>query len=172
MNCLFLNFKTTLTEMKAKEDFNQTNKLEIVKDDQIVIIDGVAGRYWWKGQNQRTLQVGLFPRSLLDPQRKLTAEDISLPIKNSFIHTGHMSAQGNQKNWGNPASIDSIFLSNPMDPPDLIEGSNTSLTPEDTKPVQIVNSILPNQNNNNNNNNLINLIGRFTKLFKLCKSLN
>lgn len=44
--------------------------------------------YWWKGQNQRTFQIGLFPRCLVDPMRKKQGEDISKPLQNSFIHTG------------------------------------------------------------------------------------
>jgi activated CDC42 kinase 1 len=42
---------------------------------------------------------------ILDPQRRLNSDDISLPLKHSFIHTGHMSATANQI-WGYPDKID------------------------------------------------------------------
>jgi activated CDC42 kinase 1 len=92
--------------MKAKQSFAQDDKLQIECDDRIVIVEGGSDRYWWKGQNGRTLLVGHFPRAILDPLRKLNSDDISLPLRNSFIHTGHMSAGQNSKSWGNPAKID------------------------------------------------------------------
>jgi len=143
--------------MRAKDNFSQENKMEILKNDQITVIDGSAGRYWWKGQNQRTLLFGLFPRAILDPQRPVTTDDISLPLKNSFIHTGHMSATGREKNWGNPATIDQIFLSNPLDPPDFIDDSIVDQIDEPGRrqPVEIVGNIF---SKTNNQNNLINLI--------------
>jgi activated CDC42 kinase 1 len=48
-----------------------------------------AELYWWKGQNQRTFDIGQFPRCFLDPMRKKVVEDISTPLQNSFIHTGN-----------------------------------------------------------------------------------
>lgn len=48
--------------------------------------------YWWKGQNQRTFQIGDFPRCIGDPQRRLANQDISKPLRNSFIHTGAVKA--------------------------------------------------------------------------------
>lgn len=50
--------------------------------------------------------------------RGIISQDISKPLKNSFIHTGHGSPFG--KSWGSPAIIDEVYLNNPMDPPDLI----------------------------------------------------
>lgn len=44
-------------------------------------------------------------------------EDISKPLHNSFIHTGHGSAFG--ESWGSPAYIDDMYLKNPMEPPDV-----------------------------------------------------
>lgn len=149
--------------MRAKENFHQEDKLEILKNDQITIIEGAASRHWWKGQNQRTLLFGTFPRAILDPQRQLNSEDISLPLKNSFIHTGHMSAQGTDKNWGHPGTIDEIFLNNPMDPPDLIDDSNSDskfkLDTYNSRPVEIVPSLLSNPTANQPN--LINLSGNY-----------
>ena len=95
-----------IIEMKSKDDFSREGKLEIKRGDKIVIVDGNAQNYWWSGQNQRTLEVGRFPRALLDPQRKINSDDISMPLKNSFIHTGHMSANTKEKSWGDPSKID------------------------------------------------------------------
>lgn len=110
--------------MRAKESFKQENKLEIERGDMIRIIEGDAEKYWWKGQNCRTQLVGYFPRVMLNTQRKLNSEDISMPLRNSFIHTGHMGISSNEKTWGNPGKIDDLFLRNPLNPPDLLEDLN------------------------------------------------
>lgn len=51
--------------------------------------------------------------------RPKISEDISKPLQNSFIHTGHGSAFGDS--WGSPSFIDEMYLKNPMDPPDILE---------------------------------------------------
>lgn len=104
--------------MKALDKQDEPGKLRIEEGDQIAIVDGKADLYWWKGQNQRTFEIGLFPRCLVDPKRPKIPEDISKPLKNSFIHTGHGSAFG--ESWGSPAYIDEMYLRNPMEPPDVI----------------------------------------------------
>lgn len=50
--------------------------------------------------------------------RRKDPSDISKPLKNSFIHTGHGDPYG--ESWGSPAEIDEVYLRNPMDPPDLL----------------------------------------------------
>ena len=57
-------------------------------------------------------------RCLVDPMRPKQSEDISKPLQNSFIHTGHGSAFGDS--WGSPAYIDDMYLRNPMEPPDVL----------------------------------------------------
>lgn len=104
--------------MKALNRFDEPDKMNIEHGDQIVIIDGRPENYWWKGQNQRTFQVGVFPRCLVDPMRKKQPEDISKPLENSFIHTGHWAPFG--KSWGSPHYIDDVYLRNPMEPPDVV----------------------------------------------------
>lgn len=64
--------------------------------------------YWWKGQNQRTFEIGVFPRLIADRQKPLKTDDISKPLRNSFIHTGHGDISGNS--WGNPGHIDEYAL--------------------------------------------------------------
>jgi serine/threonine protein kinase len=131
---------TKIIEMRAKSDFEQESKLAILRNDVITIIEGNASFYWWKGQNKRTLHVGQFPRLILDPERKLRGEDISLPLKNSFIHTGHAGISGKDgKTWGNPGKIDEIFLKNPLNPPDLLENiEDDAINEQDEKEYAIV----------------------------------
>ncbi|KAI4479907.1 hypothetical protein M0804_010646 [Polistes exclamans] len=54
----------------------------------------------------------------IDPMRKKQPEDISKPLENSFIHTGHGAPFG--KSWGSPIYIDDVYLRNPMEPPDIV----------------------------------------------------
>uniref|UniRef100_A0A670ZMS9 Activated CDC42 kinase 1 n=2 Tax=Pseudonaja textilis TaxID=8673 RepID=A0A670ZMS9_PSETE len=78
-----------------------------------------AENYWWRGQNKRTLKVGQFPRNTVTSVAGLSAHDISQPLKNSFIHTGHGDTNP-QQSWGFPDKIDDLYLGNPMDPPDVL----------------------------------------------------
>uniref|UniRef100_A0A8C3STP5 non-specific protein-tyrosine kinase n=1 Tax=Chelydra serpentina TaxID=8475 RepID=A0A8C3STP5_CHESE len=78
-----------------------------------------AENYWWRGQNKRTLKVGQFPRNTVTSVAGLSAHDISQPLKNSFIHTGHGDTNP-QQCWGFPDKIDELYLGNPMDPPDVL----------------------------------------------------
>lgn len=110
--------KNVTPVMKALNKQEEPDKLKIIEGDEIAIIDGSAELYWWKGQNQRTFEIGIFPRCLVDPMRPKQPEDISKPLDNSFIHTGHGSAFG--ESWGSPSHIDEMYLKNPMDPPDVI----------------------------------------------------
>ncbi|XP_011138174.2 uncharacterized protein LOC105182451 [Harpegnathos saltator] len=110
--------------MKAVNAFEEAGKMSIESGDQIVIIDGRSENYWWKGQNQRTFQVAHFPRCLVDPMRRKQPEDISKPLENSFIHTGHGAPFG--KSWGSPSFIDDVYLRNPMDPPDILVATSTA----------------------------------------------
>ncbi|CAL7942057.1 unnamed protein product [Xylocopa violacea] len=104
--------------MKAVSNFAMAGKMTIDQGDQIVILDGRPENYWWKGQNQRTFQIGLFPRCFVDPMRRKQPEDISKPLENSFIHTGH--GRPFEKSWGSPTHIDDVYLRNPMEPPDVV----------------------------------------------------
>ncbi|KAL2097919.1 hypothetical protein ACEWY4_007126 [Coilia grayii] len=111
--------ETMPTDMRALQDFDEPDKLQIQMDDVITIIEGRAENYWWRGQNKRTLKVGQFPRNTVTSVAGLSAHDISRPLKNSFIHTGHGDTNP-QRCWGAPDKIDDLYLSNPMDPPDVL----------------------------------------------------
>lgn len=119
----FSNLKDYLAEMrplvlKAQQKIDEEGKLKIDIADTIAVIDGRPENYWWKGQNQRTFDIGLFPRCITELPRPMNTNDISKPLRNSFIHTGHGSVEG--KSWGSPAFIDDVYLKNPMDPPDVL----------------------------------------------------
>ena len=65
-------------------------KLEVLDGDQIAVIDGRPDFFWWTGQNQRTFDIGIFPRCWTEPLRRRNGEDISRPLRHSFIHTGEL----------------------------------------------------------------------------------
>nr|XP_061790807.1 tyrosine kinase, non-receptor, 2b isoform X3 [Nerophis lumbriciformis] len=111
--------ETMPTDMCALQDFEEQDKLLIQLDDVITIIEGRAENYWWRGQNKRTLKVGQFPRNVVTSVAGLSAHDISRPLKNSFIHTGHGDVNPHRC-WGFPDRIDDLYLGNPMDPPDVL----------------------------------------------------
>ncbi|KAM9126673.1 activated CDC42 kinase 1 isoform 4-T4 [Pangshura tecta] len=107
------------TDMRALQDVEEPEKLHIQMNDVITVIEGRAENYWWRGQNKRTLKVGQFPRNTVTSVAGLSAHDISQPLKNSFIHTGHGDTNP-QHCWGFPDKIDELYLGNPMDPPDVL----------------------------------------------------
>ncbi|XP_060900284.1 activated CDC42 kinase 1-like isoform X2 [Labrus mixtus] len=111
--------ETMPTDMCALQDFDEADKLHIQVNDVITIIEGRAENYWWRGQNKRTLKMGQFPRNVVTSVAGLSAHDISRPLKNSFIHTGHGDSNPHHC-WGFPDRIDDLYLGNPMDPPDVL----------------------------------------------------
>uniref|UniRef100_A0A3B4TQE1 Activated CDC42 kinase 1 n=1 Tax=Seriola dumerili TaxID=41447 RepID=A0A3B4TQE1_SERDU len=123
--------ETMPTDMCALQDFDEADKLQIQINDVITIIEGRAENYWWRGQNKRTLKVGQFPRNVVTSVAGLSAHDISRPLKNSFIHTGHGDSNPHRC-WGFPDRIDDLYLGNPMDPPDVL-GVDLSAT----RPTQL-----------------------------------
>ena len=119
--------------VKAVQSFTEENKLAIDVGDTIIVIDGKPEHFWWRGQNQRTFDIGDFPRKTVLNVAGKKAKDISKPIKNSFIHTGHGSHNG--KTWGSPAQIDDVYLRNPMTPPDLAGNAHANgSSPYDNTP--------------------------------------
>ncbi|XP_069574332.1 tyrosine kinase, non-receptor, 2b isoform X2 [Brachyistius frenatus] len=111
--------ETMPTDMCALQDFDEPDKLLIQVNDVITIIEGRAENYWWRGQNKRTQKMGQFPRNVVTSVAGLSAHDISRPLKNSFIHTGHGDSNPHHC-WGFADRIDDLYLGNPMDPPDVL----------------------------------------------------
>lgn len=96
-------------------DSSYRKVLNCAIDDRILVIDGQPEKYWWKGQNQRTFEIGWFP--LCSTRWLARKKDyISKPLKNSFVHTGHCGPDGK---WGTPKFIDKMYLKNPLVPDDL-----------------------------------------------------
>ncbi|KAL1462490.1 hypothetical protein WDU94_014320 [Cyamophila willieti] len=115
-------FLTRLTPpiMRATQnshDMDEEGKLYITEGDQIVVIEGDPENHWWRGQNLNTMNIGYFPRNIVDPMRPKKGDDISRPLPNSVIHTGHGDPWG--KSWGSPSHIDPLYLT-PLDPPDVL----------------------------------------------------
>uniref|UniRef100_A0AAV2L7I0 Activated CDC42 kinase 1 n=1 Tax=Knipowitschia caucasica TaxID=637954 RepID=A0AAV2L7I0_KNICA len=125
--------ETMPTDMRTLQDFEEEDKLQIKMNDVITIIEGRAEHYWWRGQNRRTLRMGQFPRHVVTSVAGLSAQDISRPLKHSFIHTGHGDTDPH-RSWGFADRIDSLYLGNPMDPPDVL-GS----TPAEARPTKLPN---------------------------------
>lgn len=96
-------FPETLQATQSFHEDNDPDKMTLEEGDKIAVIDGRTDNYYWNGQNQRTFSIGLFPRSVTVPQRKRLPDDISKPLRNSLIHTGHGSIH--QKSWGSPSFI-------------------------------------------------------------------
>eukprot|EP00058_Branchiostoma_floridae_P028405 XP_002613896.1 hypothetical protein BRAFLDRAFT_262126 [Branchiostoma floridae] len=95
-------------------------KLPMDTGDIITIIEGRAENYWWRGQNRGTLQIGQFPRNLVVPKSGRVIADISKPLKDSFIHTGHGAGDTKAEQWGHPDHIDDA--PSPVTPPVFDEG--------------------------------------------------
>uniref|UniRef100_A0A8D8YH53 Activated CDC42 kinase 1 n=1 Tax=Cacopsylla melanoneura TaxID=428564 RepID=A0A8D8YH53_9HEMI len=115
-------FLTRLTPpiMKATQnshDMDEEGKLYITEGDQVVVIEGDPENHWWRGQNLSTMNIGYFPRNIVNPMRPKKGDDISRPLRNSVIHTGHGDPWG--KSWGSPSHIDPLYLT-PLDPPDVL----------------------------------------------------
>uniref|UniRef100_A0A3Q3LVT7 Activated CDC42 kinase 1 n=1 Tax=Mastacembelus armatus TaxID=205130 RepID=A0A3Q3LVT7_9TELE len=101
--------ETMPTDMRALQDFEEEDKLQIKMNDIITIIEGRAEHYWWRGQNRRTLHIGQFPRHVVTSVAGLSAHDISRPLKHSFIHTGHGDTDPH-RSWGYADRIDRLMI--------------------------------------------------------------
>ncbi|XP_071839623.1 uncharacterized protein [Apostichopus japonicus] len=119
-------------EMRAIQTLKleESDKLDLEEGDVVTVIEGSADQAWWKGQNRRTRKVGKFPRKIVTSlSGTLSTVDISIPIRNSFIHAGHGGIDGDT--WGQPERIDDLLMM-PMQPPDDI---GEDQLPEDLKPA-------------------------------------
>uniref|UniRef100_A0A673YSA7 Activated CDC42 kinase 1 n=1 Tax=Salmo trutta TaxID=8032 RepID=A0A673YSA7_SALTR len=123
--------ETMPTDMRSLQDFEEPDKLQINMNDIITVIEGRAELYWWRGQNRRTLRVGQFPRHVVTSVSGLSAQDISRPLTHSFIHTGHGDTDPH-RSWGHADRIDSLYLGNPMDPPDVM-----GMDPSTARPTKL-----------------------------------
>ena len=104
---------TTLQSLTSPSSSTSTNGrkfLLIQAGDKIQVIEGEAEHYFWSGQNQRTFEIGHFPRCILKPlSSSPTKQDVSLPLKHSLRHAAHGGLPG-ENSWGDPSSLDPLDL--------------------------------------------------------------
>ncbi|XP_067828164.1 non-receptor tyrosine-protein kinase TNK1 isoform X2 [Heptranchias perlo] len=98
-------------EVKALQDFSEAGKLKMQNNDTITVIDGRPELVFWRGQNKKTLQVGLFPQACVAASVNRSAPVISCPLKNSFVHAGHGDIDP-RRSWGFPEKINEKSSSN------------------------------------------------------------
>lgn len=87
--------------------------MKIEQNDTIAIIDGRPELKFLKGQNQRTFEIGTFPRNILEVlrfNRHGTLNTISRPVHGTLQHMAHGSTAG--PSWGSPAFLDSSYNGN------------------------------------------------------------
>ncbi|VUZ49625.1 unnamed protein product [Hymenolepis diminuta] len=101
--------KTRPSEVVATQNFDEADRMDVMAGDRILVIEGRAANFWWRGQNRRTGEIASFPREIVHLQRSLQTQDISRPIENSFVHVGHHGFEG--RAWGHLDRIDPAFLS-------------------------------------------------------------
>ncbi|XP_055854029.1 activated Cdc42 kinase Ack [Episyrphus balteatus] len=86
--------------LKAIKPFHEANKLDIEVNDIIAIVDGRPELKFIKGQNQRTFEVGIFPRNILEKRK---VNDLIRSSNDGLrqVGGGHGSPFGFC--WGGPA---------------------------------------------------------------------
>ncbi|XP_030636356.1 non-receptor tyrosine-protein kinase TNK1 [Chanos chanos] len=93
-------------EVRAVRDFSEPKKLTLQTNDLVTVIDHGLELCEWKGQNQTTLAVGLFPATLAAPSLTVPGGPsvISPPVRGSLQHTGHGDVKP-ERSWGTPERI-------------------------------------------------------------------
>lgn len=93
--------------VRATSSYLADGRLTIDQGDIIALIDERPDLRYIKGQNQRSFDIGTFPRNIVE-LIKHKHPDISRPINESVRHTGHGSVLG--ASWGNPTFLDPAYL--------------------------------------------------------------
>nr|XP_036225045.1 uncharacterized protein LOC106624598 isoform X1 [Bactrocera oleae]XP_036225046.1 uncharacterized protein LOC106624598 isoform X1 [Bactrocera oleae]XP_036225047.1 uncharacterized protein LOC106624598 isoform X1 [Bactrocera oleae]XP_036225048.1 uncharacterized protein LOC106624598 isoform X1 [Bactrocera oleae]XP_036225049.1 uncharacterized protein LOC106624598 isoform X1 [Bactrocera oleae] len=89
---------------KAARSYREENRLQIDAGDTLAIIDGRADLKFIKGQNQRTFDIGVFPRSTLEKQ-KHTNSDLIQPMHESIRQSGGHSGSPFGFCWGGAGAM-------------------------------------------------------------------
>lgn len=87
-------------------------RLKIEQNDTIAVVDGRPELSFIKGQNQRTFEIGTFPRNILEVlrfNRHGTLNTISRPVNGTFQHSAHGAATMFGPQWGSPSFLDSSY---------------------------------------------------------------
>ncbi|XP_013180719.1 PREDICTED: serine/threonine-protein kinase MARK2 [Papilio xuthus] len=69
----------------ASLSYHKQGQMTIEAGDAIILIDKRPELHWWKGQNIRTLEVGLFPSTLVSIAKSKNVTSIKKPITSSPI---------------------------------------------------------------------------------------
>ncbi|XP_042328278.1 non-receptor tyrosine-protein kinase TNK1 isoform X2 [Sceloporus undulatus] len=95
-------------EVKASQELMEPGWLRLEANDAITVIEGSPDSSTWRGQNKRTLKVGIFPSSTVAAEETAAsagAPRISLPIRSSFVHLGHGDTDP-ERGWGAPDRLE------------------------------------------------------------------
>ncbi|XP_054656395.1 non-receptor tyrosine-protein kinase TNK1 [Dunckerocampus dactyliophorus] len=107
-------------EVQATREFAEPRKLALLPHDLVTVVEHGLELSEWRGQNQRTLNVGWFPPSLIVPPTPAasavgapsTASSnpgpvnyISPPVKGSLQHTAHGDIHPD-RSWGTPENLE------------------------------------------------------------------
>ena len=108
----FEALKEFLTEtappvMKAVRNFEEEAKLSVEVGDMIVVIDGKPQEAWWRGQNQRTFDVGNFPRQIVHSVAGKKASKENKIFKNSFLGHSSKNSGHNKADRGGNTTVSS-----------------------------------------------------------------
>ncbi|XP_058036317.1 non-receptor tyrosine-protein kinase TNK1 [Ahaetulla prasina] len=92
-------------EMTANRGFGEPGWLRLEANDPVTIIESGPESSTWRGQNKRTLKVGIFPSSVVGAVEEgappVGAPRISHPIRSSFLHLSHGDIDP-ERGWGSP----------------------------------------------------------------------
>lgn len=69
--------QTRPSEVIAAQNFDEADRMDVMAGDRILVIDGRAANFWWRGQNRRTGEIAVFPREIVRLQRNLQCELLS-----------------------------------------------------------------------------------------------
>nr|XP_056719593.1 non-receptor tyrosine-protein kinase TNK1 [Euleptes europaea] len=95
-------------EVKAAQSLHEPGWLHLELNDTITVIDSSPDSSSWRGQNKRTLRVGIFPSSIVVPEETAPPAGtplISLPLRSSFLHLAHWDVEPD-RSWGAPDRIE------------------------------------------------------------------
>ncbi|XP_070623435.1 non-receptor tyrosine-protein kinase TNK1 isoform X2 [Erythrolamprus reginae] len=96
-------------EMTASRGFGEPGWLRLEANDPVTIIEGGPESSTWRGQNKRTLKVGIFPSSVVAAVEEgappVGTPRISHPIRSSFLHLSHGDIDPEQ-GWGSPDQME------------------------------------------------------------------
>ncbi|XP_078062435.1 uncharacterized protein LOC144488268, partial [Mustelus asterias] len=100
-------------------DFRSQSLLLVVSRPELV---------FWRGQNRRTLQLGLFPPACVTPCGSRGAPFISPPLRSSLIHSAHGDIDP-RRSWGFPDKVNGMMwnhLADNQNPIQLLKMSGLS----------------------------------------------